>query len=272
MKTFKQYIQEDVKWTNDIMYYITGLFIPLTPTSIKRIFGNRPRIKAFHISNFENFKKLEKLQGTKKSVSCGLNFKPDRYRGGIHAGGGIVSVVEGYPLVDLYTDAMTQVDKQGRRWISSFQTGQKLKHGSQEVFLKLESDFAVMKINVFKKYVPSLSSYDKISQTTLDSLDKKVKYNIIKMYIDETEKYIKKNLDLFTKMFYDSDFSDNFKGDWTEQVLTEIKIDKVYLIYEFSNDSNSLTREGKEYIDEGYDKKYKTEPIFFNDIDHTNLS
>lgn len=257
IKGFKEFFVEKVRWEMSAINHVFRGHVPLTPKMMKRLIQNRERVKSLHISDFENFKKLEKLQGKKKSISTGFGFQsiPAKYLNGVWAGGGIVSVIEGYPLITKDFDSFTMPDKQGRRWIQLIRL-------ADDPDIKNKFDYGIenIRLKVLGKYLDPVPSY-----TDADMVPKNISNKIIKDYIDEVEKFLKKNIDDVIYALYDYDYtlSSLERQMWSEFVLTEIKILKVYLM----KDDRGLYGSGIEYKDEGYDKKYPTEIIDFAKFD-----
>jgi|SaaInlV_120m_DNA_4_1040238.scaffolds.fasta_scaffold56043_2 succinate dehydrogenase/fumarate reductase cytochrome b subunit len=104
----------EVQWENSVQSHIYAGNIPMTPKVIHRIFGVK-KIVALHVSDIDNFERLAKLQGTKKSVSMTNSFRPSFIGRGVWAGAGIAAVVEGDMMIGLNADLMSAPDKQGRR-------------------------------------------------------------------------------------------------------------------------------------------------------------
>jgi len=75
-KTFNQHLYErDVAWKKSASAIIfadniESMKIPFSTPIYRRAFGKPPRTRVFHVADPENFRKLVKLEGKKKSISA----------------------------------------------------------------------------------------------------------------------------------------------------------------------------------------------------------
>ena len=134
MRRFKHFITEAVgeRELKDIVFqsfsrtdassdntsFMRQVVLPMSRSMSERLFGERNRVKAAHITG-ENFvDELVKMQGTQKSLACMTNpSDPKIWREGVATGGGIVFIVEGYPTLIANIDLYSRLDQQGRRFI-----------------------------------------------------------------------------------------------------------------------------------------------------------
>ena len=123
-KTFNQHLYErDVAWKKSASSLIfadniESMKIPFSTPIYKRTFGKPPRTRVFHIVDPENFRKLIKLEGKKKSISALTYAEPFYVLNGINQSGGIAVEMEADVLVAQRMDIMSIPDKTGRRWVS----------------------------------------------------------------------------------------------------------------------------------------------------------
>lgn len=124
MKSLKEFLAEDVTQVhghNSVMGQILArdVHIPLSDSTLRSIEFNPPEVVGYHIFSPTKIDFLMRLQGSKKGVSIFLNY-PGQYdiQTGIEGGGGAVAVVKGKPVLSTHTDAYTEIDSNGRRWVS----------------------------------------------------------------------------------------------------------------------------------------------------------
>ena len=132
MKRFKQFLTEVVglrdvqdivfmhmdKYDKDDPSALRKILLPMSKKMSQRIFGDRDRIRAAHITNEGSVDELVRMQGTQKSLACMTNpSDPKIWREGVATGGGIVFIVEGYPTLISNMDVYSRVDNQGRRYV-----------------------------------------------------------------------------------------------------------------------------------------------------------
>ncbi len=134
MKKFKEFLTEvvgrnDLKdivflpfsrtdATSDNSSFMRQVLLPMSKKMSQRVFGERNRIRAAHITGEGYVDDLVKMQGTQKSLACMTNpSDPKVWRQGVATGGGIVFIVEGYPTIISNMDLYSRLDGQGRRYI-----------------------------------------------------------------------------------------------------------------------------------------------------------
>lgn len=217
MKTFKQHLNEVIYThkTKELVFNPTVNFIPLSSEMIRRIYGLRD-FTAFHMLGLHNLKNLKKIERTKKSISTFTSIDDsEELKFGVVGGGGFIAKVKGDLLLKANTDAFTEVDFQGRRWISTSKL-------SNKIDTELHKYKRSLSLMVFKKDLPI------IYQDILSSkIDKKLVSKYIKMYFDGVEIILKKYLDkssLLDLIIPESRFG------YDEIVLNNIKILNIYIL------------------------------------------
>ena len=134
MKKFKEFLTEvvgrnDLKdivflpfsrtdATSDNSSFLRQVLLPMSKKMSQRVFGERNRIRAAHITGEGYVDDLVKMQGTQQSLACMTNpSDPKIWKEGVATGGGIVFIVEGYPTIISNIDLYSRLDGQGRRYI-----------------------------------------------------------------------------------------------------------------------------------------------------------
>ena len=170
---------------------------------------------------------------------------------GIATEGGLVVEMDADVLVSASSDIMSEVDKQGRRWVEMSWFANAQRYGVGPDFRKVESDLSKLIVILIKKHIPKDK---KIEQTKHFGKDEgaafdawgKMKFHlqrhhgrdagkilrvVIKDYFDGVEKIIRKHKDTMGKIFYGYAKSKRQTEDsWDEQLVNNIKIKKVHVL------------------------------------------
>jgi len=255
MKSFKGYITEEVAWlqsTSKMVFdfgQISSMKIPLTSKTMTWIFNVQlPRVTVFHVTSGIGLGKLKRLQNKKASISAFFNMNADYIDQVIKTGGGVVAELDANILMSSKNDIMSMPDKAGRRWVElhNIDTNE-----------KMEPEFEKMLIDLAIKHDPRNKEYLKTVpeigigvwyklQTDFKDDGKKISL-IIADYIDGVNAILKKHKkDIQGRIhgYYvrrgtiavkhpsgrmvggDSELSE--WNAWDEQVVNEIKIEKVH--------------------------------------------
>ena len=247
MITFKGYLNEvrSAVSTSDLVFKphmsassISARFlnIPISPSMFKRIWPNTIRTTVFHTTDSEGVKSLVRLEGKKKSISAFFEMQSKYMESGVATEGGIHTVLEmeADVLVSSKGDIMSVVDKTGRRWTSVFD----LRQVSYTDFKPIERDLEALITKLLKKYLTPIFGLDKVKNMADEYVvwsdmkkivDNKTLSLMIKDYMDEMEKLIKKNIDNFSDALLG--YAERRRTDetWDEQVVNNIEITKVHL-------------------------------------------
>lgn len=107
----------EVAWEDSAIHFIEQRSYPYTPKVAKALYGDLP-VTTFHITDVENVAKIKSLVGKKKSISSFTYMDADMLGDirGIQTKGGVILQLEAKILLDSAGDAMSQPDRQGRRW------------------------------------------------------------------------------------------------------------------------------------------------------------
>ena len=109
--------------TQTALHWIRNKHIPLTPKVVESIVGKKIPVKSFHITGPESLHRVKNVLTSKKSLSTfTMTNKEEKLAkgGGIQTKGGIIFYLEGNLLAQRSIDFETVPDKQGRRWVSSY--------------------------------------------------------------------------------------------------------------------------------------------------------
>ena len=250
MKTFKQYLREFAQQSTSDYVFNTGsdssaLKIPISGPMFKRIWPDTIRTTVFHATDLRGLANLKKLEGGKKSISAFFSMMSRYMETGVATeGGGIVAEMDADVLISARDDIMSEVDKQGRRWVMmswfEYQTRERSK------FSKVEKDLNTLIANLVKKHIPKdkeiqqTKHFGKDSGAVFDiwgNMKRHLKGDgqklrlVIKDYFDGVEKVIKKNKKVMSDIFYGYARSKRMTDNsWDEQIVNNIKIKKIHVI------------------------------------------
>jgi len=259
MKSFKHFINEEIAWQQSLSTMLWDIprgkiqyvKLPLSTPILNRIFSKPPRTTVFHVTGPAGVSKLIKIEGTKKSISTLANAESSVIESGIRAGGGVVVELEGDVLIAAADDIMSQPDNTGRRWIE-LETIKNLK--ALPLYTKIKKDVVNMLWGIIKTHAeyPELGwAVDKAwtELKTERAKDGKIMSLIIKDYIDEMEKIMKKHSRGLKKVFYNylqKRDKDGTNRGWDEIVVNNIKI-KMLHTAEWGDDFDDIGIPVKKY-------------------------
>ena len=109
--------------TQTALNWMRQKYIPLTPKVVEKIVGKKIPVRSFHITGPESLHRIKNVLTSKKSLSTfTMTNKEEKLAkgGGIQTKGGIIFYIEGNLLAQRSIDFDTVPDKQGRRWVDSF--------------------------------------------------------------------------------------------------------------------------------------------------------
>jgi len=265
MKTFKGFISEESRDSYDTKSYIFDKYVYpaliLSPTALKRVFGNLNKIKAWHVTEQYEISTLVRLQGKQASISALTEINPSKSKPfeGMETEGGVVVEVDGVELLAAREDAWSELLDGGRRGI----------HIDPKYFPNLYKDMRVMLRQIAEKYGEIISKYDDFEDTSWyddveqfagkfsnmtnseseralegigGDLTQKDKSNFVKEYIDKCEEVLKKNKkgqeDL--RQYGRAKSKKKDGSDYNEIVINQIKINNVYLVKEMFDDEEDI--------------------------------
>ena len=109
--------------TKTALQWMRQQYIPLTPKAVERVVGKKIPVRTFHITSPNHLPRMKSVLASKKSLSTfTMTNKEEKLAkgGGIQTKGGIIFYLEGHLLAQRTIDFDTVPDKQGRRWVDSF--------------------------------------------------------------------------------------------------------------------------------------------------------
>ena len=265
---FLSFSRTDAK--SDDSSFMRKVLLPMSKKMSQRVFGERNRIRAAHITSEGYVDELIKMQGTQKSLACMTNpSDPKIWREGVATGGGIVFIGEGYPTLISNIDLYSRLDGQGRRYIplgsllpsdsGSFSynsdylkmAGQlrktifkQIKEAQSNIMFKLVSSRMVKDnsnlvnhiMNSGFHNIPRLKTKEWGDWLGVDSkLYGKIIAFCIKEWFDEMEDIWKKNWRRLQYIF-DPEFMSERKNTWDEINLVDIELIKCYPYSETAGD------------------------------------
>jgi len=252
MKSFKGYLTEAPAWTESLstMLFdlpragIVDLVIPLSPSIFSRVWPEKIRSTAFHLTDLDGIRKLKGMQGGKRSISAFYNMMHTEFSYGIKSEGGYIVEMDADVLVAMPDDIGSQPDKTGRRWMTLDTIRD---FGKVNLEYDMQKLLAEIMIKWDQEGVDS-----RMNSATIGlewsafgrGLGRKDKSLVIKEYMDGVEKVIKKNSkalrSAFTRYVKDRELKpDPDSGErelWDELVVNNFKIKKVHISPEFGPD------------------------------------
>jgi len=261
MRSFKQHLKEEVAWqqsTSKMIFdfgYLSSMKIPLSSKMMTWIFNVQlPRVTVFHVTSGIGFEKLKRLQNKKASISAFFNMTADYIDQGIKTEGGVVAELDANILMSSKNDIMSMPDNAGRRWVElhNIDPNEKM-HAELE---KMVIDLAVKHDPRNKEYLKTspeigIGVWYKLQTDLLTNFDpakagKKMSF-IIADYMNGVNTILKKHKNDIQGKIHgyivrrgtvavkhssgrmvggDSELSE--WNAWDEQVVNEIKIEKVH--------------------------------------------
>ena len=247
MKTFKQHLNEQVRWSGslsdklfDIGIGLSGLWLPMSSIIFKRIGLEENRATVFHVTDAEGYEGIKKMQGKKKSISAFFEMQNRYFNKGIQTRGGVVLELDANILSAWREDVMSSPDKSGRRWIQLNYFGGMYR--VQDDINAMLNDLTVLIKDLIKKYVPSNKAHlvkldsDKdrakawVMMGTWLRGEKMVMRDLIKDYIDGVEKVMKSKVKRLQSIFRSYLNRRNTDSLWDEIIVNKIKIKQVHAI------------------------------------------
>jgi hypothetical protein len=258
MIKLKDLITEYVAHTDKSLKWVYHGYIPMTPKVMKQIMGGTP-ITAFHNVDWLNAKKnIPKIIGKKKSISTFTADTSNRLSmgGGVQTIGGIVLQVQGKVLVAGTEDLGSVPDEAGRRWISTDALGkiigmpqfkgeggsQKFKKELYKIDRKLEDMLFKYKTSLL--VMPTDSDKDK---KRFPKFTGKQKAQLIKRWIDASNKFLLKNKKIIKKSFWNNvnnpkitKFMSSY--GYNELLVYDTQVQDAYVVLDIIGDPNDYDK------------------------------
>ncbi len=247
-------LETKIAHTQKSLQWVYHGFIAMTPKVMKQIMGDVP-ITTFHnLDWFAIQKQLPKVLGSKKSISTYTTDTSNRLTmgGGVQTKGGVVLEVEGKVLVAGTEDLASVPDEAGRRWLSPDVLGKIV--GMNE--FKGEAGSFKFRKELFKidkkledmlfKYKTSLLIAPTDSKEDTDRFPPytgKQKAELIKRWIDASNKFLLKNKKKIRKSFEDNINNPKIttfmsKYGYNELLVYDIKVKDAYIVIDILGDPN----------------------------------
>ena len=264
-------LEAQVAHTQKSLQWVYHSYIAMTPKVIKQIMGDVP-ITTFHNLNPDAVKKqLPKVIGKKKSISTfTVDTEGHLAKGsGVQTSGGVVLEVEGKVLVAGTEDLGSVPDEAGRRWISTDVLGkiigitqfkgeggsQKFKKALYKIDKKLE--------DMLWKYKTSLLVLPEDPpdvKKRFPLFTGKQKAELIKRWIDASNKFLLKNKKKIKKSFEDNvnnpkitKFMSSY--GYNELLVYDTKVKDAYIVIDAVGDPNDFKATDKALKDVKKDLK-----------------
>ena len=274
MKSFKGYLKEGVAWQQSASKMIFdfgekyAIKIPVSSVILDKIFPNKIRTTAFHVTDIKGGENLIKLQNGKKSVSAFFFMDTSYLMQGIKSNnGGTIAELDGNVIVSAASDIMSMPDKQGRRWIELVSFSQ--------YDPKIENDVVDVIDELADKYNWHEGEYDDFGYDgdsfgkywqLQELLDNKSKSLLIKDYIDGMTKALKKNKKAVETALREYSNKRVTKRSWDEQLVDQFTIQKIHFLTTAGGGLGGIKSVFKAILDK------KKIPYKDWDIDYAGLS
>jgi len=247
-------LETKIAHTQKSLQWVYHGFIAMTPKVMKQIMGDVP-ITTFHnLDWFAIQKQLPKVLGSKKSISTYTSDTSNRLSkgGGVQTKGGVVLEVEGKVLVAGTEDLASVPDEAGRRWLSPDVLGKIV--GMNE--FKGEAGSFKFRKQLFKidkkledmlfKYKTSLLIMPEDKPEVKERFPLftgKQKAELIKRWIDASNKFLLKNKKKIRKSFEDNVNNPKIttfmsKYGYNELLVYDIKVKDAYIVIDILGDPN----------------------------------
>ena len=247
-------LETQIAHTQKSLQWVYHGYIAMTPKVMKQIMGDVP-ITTFHnLDWFAIQNQLPKVLGSKKSISTYTGDTSNRLSkgGGVQTKGGVVLEVEGKVLVAGTEDLGSVPDESGRRWLSPDVLGKIV--GMNE-FKGEAGSFKFRKelFKIDKKLDDMLYKY-KTSLLVMpsDPLDAKERFplytgkqkaELIKRWIDASNKFLLKNKKKIRKSFMDNVNNPKIttfmsQYGYNELLVYDVKVKDAYIVIDILGDPN----------------------------------
>ena len=254
MIKLKDLITEKIAHSKKSLEWVSMDYIPMSPKTMKQILGDTP-VTTFHNLNWFAIKKqLPKVIGSKKSISTYTTDTSNRLSkgGGVQTKGGVVLEVEGKVLVAGTEDLASVPDESGRRWIHPSTFGKlvgmkQFEGGGGGIYYrkhlynmdkKLEDILFRYKTSLLKSPTDSAEDNARFPDYT-----GKQKADLIKRYIDASNKFLLKHKKVIKKSFEDNINNPKItkfmsKYGYNELLVYDVKVKDAYIVLDIVGDPN----------------------------------
>ncbi len=247
---------EKVAHTKKSLEWVSMDYIPMFPKVMQQIMGDTS-ITVFHNLDSDSIKnKLSKVIGSKKSISTFSADTSNRLSlgGGVQTDGGVVLEVEGKVLVAGTEDLASVPDEAGRRWIHPNTFGKivgmsQFEGGGGGIYYRKHLYNMDKKLeDILFKYKTSLLKAPTDSEednARFPDYTGKQKADLIKRYIDASNKFLLKHKDTIKKSFENNinnpritKFMSSY--GYNELLVYDVKVKDAYIVIDIVGDSNDF--------------------------------
>ena len=276
MKSFKQHLVEfPIRSTSDYVFQVksqgmasSALKIPISGPMFKRIWPDTIRTTVFHVLSADAIYDLKKLEGKKKSISAFFSMMARNLETGVAGGGGVVAELDADVLISARDDIMSEVEKQGRRWVEMMWFANQTRGGTGPKFAKVERELNDLIRGLVIKHLGPIMGQTEVRKAFEYDLWADMKKHlsagktgggkrlslVIKDYFDGVERIIKSNKEVMGDIFYSYARSKRQTDNtWDEQIVNNIKIKKLHYL---PKEEEVEDEEQQENID-AFVEKYK---------------
>ena len=258
MKSFKKYMNEEVRWSGslsdklfDVGIGLSGLWLPMSSIIFKRIGLEENRATVFHVTDADGYENIKKMQGNEQSISAFFEMQSRYFNRGIQTSGGVIVELDANILSAWREDVMSSPDKSGRRWIQLSYFGGMYKV-QDDIDAMIGGDgqkgslFELIK-DLLKKYLPGQHAH---KVTLYNATDKdlakhwqnlalwlrkepdyrKIMGNVVKDYIDGVEIVMSRNVDKLRSIFRSYLNRRTTDSSWDEVIVNMVQIQYVHAI------------------------------------------
>jgi len=258
--------------SDNIIVAISNGNIPISPKTMERILGEN-KMNYLHVLEVEDVKKLEKLQHTRKTVSCfnkwGNKSIFEYGADGMELGAPAIALLNGKAAIHQKDDIFTDLDWQGRRWIDAdaIEDDELLEFWTSikdEILTKIMKWFE-KNYNCDKPLGYILNGL-KVGEWDCDFDVKMFKKDLISNYIDITEKILKKyKKQILSFMKYESvERYNEILGYDFEIKEIAIVADNIYQNSMLNNEEEEIISEDQDYYINVIDRNSETFKILEN--------
>jgi len=247
-----------VAHTRKSLEWVGHDYIPMTPKVIKQIMGDTP-ITTFHnVDWFKAKTQIPNIIGKQKSISTFTSDTEGNLStgGGVQTMGGIVLQVQGKVLVAGTEDLGSVPDEAGRRWLSPNVLGKIL--GMKELsgpgggvyYRKMLYKYDKKLEDILYRYKTSLLVFDTDPQRVKDKFPPftgKQKAELIKRYIDASNKFLLKNQKKIKKAFWKNvnnpkitTFMSSY--GYNELLVYDVEVKDAYLVIDILGSANNYDK------------------------------
>ena len=258
MIKLKDLLFEKVAHSKKSLEWVSMDFIPMTPKTMKQILGDTP-INAFHNVDWLSAKKqIPNIIGKKKSISTYTGDTSNRLSlgGGVQTMGGIVLQVQGKVLVAGTEDLGSVPDEAGRRWLHPNTFGKivGMKHfekGGGGINFRKELYKIDKKLeDILWKYKTSLlvvPSDPPDVKKRFPMYTNKQKAELIKRYIDASNKFLLKNKNKIKKTFQNNINNPKItkfmsQYGYNELLVYDTQVQDAYLVIDILGNQNDYEK------------------------------